>query len=224
MAQLDLKQTASPVTPSSGYDSLYFDANGHPRYFDSASIDHRMSPKLVLNTTTSGSINTTETIILGGSSTPILANTLKINDCIRGTLNGSCIATVQNTSTFKLKLGTTGTLSDANILTFSISSASGGVGTSIQFKLTFDLYVLTVGAAATAFAPRATLLSADFTVPKTSGPWPISDEGIATQPLVLLNPTVTAFNSTVNNFLTMSYVTGGTTTTSIFNFGLLELI
>lgn len=42
MAQLDLKNTTTPITPSSGYNAFYWDANGTPKYRDSSGIDHSM--------------------------------------------------------------------------------------------------------------------------------------------------------------------------------------
>src|SRR5882762_1062439 len=44
MAQIDLSQTASPLTPSAGYDGFYFDnvGTGNPKYVDSSGVVHSM--------------------------------------------------------------------------------------------------------------------------------------------------------------------------------------
>lgn len=156
----------------------------------------------------SAAINTTETVIV--KSGTLAASRLIVGTVIRIVLTGTCTATVANTSTFTVRLGTAGTIADGAIATL-VSGASAASGTTIPFRAEIVLTVRTVGASGTCVADM-TLLNSGTT-------------GIATVVAQVILPTNAAFNTTTaSNIITCSYKSAATTTTSTFNQGTIEVV
>jgi len=148
----------------------------------------------------SGAINTTETVI----SAPIRlgAYALRAGSRVRIVVDGTCTATVANVSTFRVRMGTAGTTSDGVIMTMA-STASATSGTAVPFHVIIDLVCRTVGASGT-FYGVMTLINNGIT-------------GIisAAQPNVVLGTAATG-STVANNYLTVTYQSAATTTTSTF--------
>jgi hypothetical protein len=164
-------------------------------------------PGVASITAASSAINTTETLLV---KTPALdVNRLKVGTVIRVTLIGTCTSTVGNTSTFALRLGTAGTVSDGTIATGTVTAAASG--TTIPFKVSYELTVRTIGTAGTGFAT--------FTVENTGV------TGVAAVNTTVVNATMSAFNTqTSGNILSATYKSAATTTTSTFQQAFIEVV
>jgi hypothetical protein len=158
--------------------------------------------------TNSGAINTTETIIV--KSFPITANRLVAGTVIRATLVGTCTSTAANTSTFAIRIGTAGTTADAIVFS-GVTATAATSGTAVPFRAVLEMTIKTIGAAATA---QGTL-----TVENTGG----TSTGISIIPVQVILPTMTTFNTTsAGNFISVTYKSAATTTTSTFVQAFLE--
>jgi hypothetical protein len=172
--------------------------------------------KLAIRTAASAALNTTETVILGGSATsgasilPIPANSLRVGDLIRIVLPGTCTTTVANISTFAVRIGTAGTVADALLLTAATTVAST-TGTATAFRAEINLTVTAIGASA-AVLGLLTVTNQSTAV------------GIIASGACNTVGTPTAFNSTVNNYLSVTYKSAATTTTSTFVGGYVEMV
>ena len=157
----------------------------------------------------SSAINTTETILVGGlSSLPIPANALAVGSNIRVTLIGTCTSTAANASTFRVRFGTAGTTADTAILTGAVTAVTSG--TTVGFKAVIEFTVRTLGASAT-FAGSLTVLNSGTT-------------GIQANNSNVIPLTAAAGNTTVANYLSVSYVSAATTTTSTFQNAIVEFL
>lgn len=157
----------------------------------------------------SAGINTTETIIV--KSAALAANRLVAGTHIRATLIGTCTTTVANTSSFLVRMGTNGTTADTAIAT-ATTGVAGTTGTAIPFKVVIDFTVRTVGASGTGFITAAL---------DSNGTTGI----IATTGQLLIQPSMSAFNTTTaSNIISFSYVSAATTTTSTFNQAVIEVV
>jgi hypothetical protein len=101
---------------------------------------------LAAATSASGAINTTETVL--ETLTVVAGSTLAVGTLVRIVLQGTCTATLADTSTFTVRAGTAGTTSDASVAAMTLTS--GTSGTSVPFKIIIDLTVRTTGSAGTA--------------------------------------------------------------------------
>lgn len=156
-----------------------------------------------------GAINTTETVITK-SGTAVNASRLIVGSVIRIAVSGTCTATVANTSTFRVRIGTAGTTADGVIATF-VTGASAASGTTIPFRCEIILTVRAIGASAT-IAGDMTLLNSGTT-------------GIATVGTQVILPTTASFNSTTAaQFVTVTYQSAATTTTSTLNQAAIEVV
>lgn len=153
------------------------------------------------STAVSAGINNVETVL---QSFPLVAGaTLKAGSKVRITMEGTCVATVSNTSTFTIRAGTAGTTSDASVMAIT-TVGSGTSGAATAFKAVFEFNVRTLGASGTAagslylvsHSPTAGILGAQG--------WDVQAATSAT------------LATTTATFLSITYVTGATTTTSTF--------
>jgi hypothetical protein len=146
--------------------------------------------------TTSGAINTTDTIIF---KTPALAaNRLVAKSHIRLTDAGTCTSSAANVSTFTLRWGTLGTTGDGTVAALA-SNAAATTGTNAGFKANIDLVVRTAGASATSTSFLDLTSDANTGISATP-----SEKSVAG----------TAFNtSTTNGILSLSYKSAASTTT-----------
>ena len=114
------------------------------------------SAKTYRTTAASAAINTAETLLLAA---PLILPYNDFGQAQKGTINpgttitiviqGTCTDTVANTTTFGIRMGILGTVSDAAVATF-VTSVSGSAGTNIPFVATILINVLTVSATGTA--------------------------------------------------------------------------
>jgi hypothetical protein len=100
-------------------------------------------------TSTSGAIDTTETVILSSPALP--ANRLQAGTVIRVTLLGTCTSTTSpGTGTFRLRWGTAGTTADAALYASPAQSAATS-GTNVAFKVIIEDTIRTTGATGTTY-------------------------------------------------------------------------
>lgn len=158
----------------------------------------------------SAGINNVETLI--GSIAVQPGVTLAAGTIIRATIQGTETNTVANTSTFGLRMGILGTVSDAAIATW-VTPASGSTGTNIPFTAVITVTIRTLGAAGTAYgvmvvnSVTAGILGAAITFNVQS----------ATNP-------ITAVPTTTASFIDFTAVTAATTTTNTIQSCIIEVI
>ena len=162
-------------------------------------------------------INTTETVLQQAQVIPILSGnaagsgTLKVATKIRFYLSGTSTATVANTTTFNVYIGTTGTIaSDTKAFVFT-TSASGTTGTAVPFVVYGDINVRTVGTAATGFGTAMLVANAATAI-----------AGAVTN--VISGVQNATFNTNTAVFITVSSVTAATTTTNTFQQATIEVL
>lgn len=212
MSQLSLAKVATPSTPAADKATVYLDTTNETlNYLDDTGqvrvIGHNALASIVA---TSGAINTTETIIVGGlNNIRIKANSLKVGTLLRFTLQGTCTSTAANASTWKLRFGTAGTTSDAAIVT-AANSVAAASGTNIPFVAELVMTVRTIGAAATC-SGYLRLINTGVT-------------GISAVESQTVAATVAAFDTTVDNWIEATYVAAATTTTSTFQNAFAEMV
>lgn len=204
MSFLRLFRVAQPATPPTNSFRIYrnltdnllhiLDDFGHDRV--------PVIGQAAALTAPSAALNTTETIVVGGATYPIPANSLRVGTTIRVILLGTCTSTVANTSTFRIRFGTAGTTADTAILTSPAITAAAS-GSTIAFRVILEFTILTLGASAT-FSGSITVINNGST-------------GILATSTFVGTFTAAAGNTTVASFLEASYVSSATTTTCTFN-------
>jgi hypothetical protein len=207
MAQVDLKQTAvgSIVTPASGYNSLFVDANGQLWTLNSSGGQQVPSDGIAVITATSAAINTTHTQIIGAT---LRAGTLVAGSTIRIKASGTCTSSAANISNFRLRIGTT-TLT-GNIVV-SVDPTGFTSGTNIPFTVEVMGTVRTVGSSGTALG--AGWLNNNGTT------------GVSNAAIVAAQTTATVtVNTTVDNIVELTYVAAATTTTCTFYNATIEVV
>jgi hypothetical protein len=157
----------------------------------------------------SSGINTVETIVV--KSAALTANRLVAGTVVRCTLWGTCTDSVANTSSFKVRMGTAGTTSDATVIALT-TGASGTTGSSVPFQLTIEFTVRTVGSGTSATVDGRTML--------ISGANGI--QGATT--VQIGTPTLTGFDSTLANIISVAYSSAASTTTSTFKQAFIEIV
>ena len=149
----------------------------------------------------SSGINTVETVV--GQTAQLPANSLVAGTVYRITAWGTTTDTVANTSTFQVRIGTAGTTGDTSVVSLT-TAASGTTGTNVPFKLILDITVRTVGSGTSGTVTAGSELLAGA-------------NGIdGATALALALPTVAGFNTTSSNFISLTYVSAASTTTSTF--------
>lgn len=209
---LILNKAAAPSTPAADKAELYLDTTEESlRYIDDTGTIRTLgvnAPTSIVGT--SSGINTVETIIAGGlNNCRIYANQLKVGTVIRATLQGTCTSTVANASTWRFRLGTAGTTSDGVIMS-AANSVAAASGTNIPFVCQLVMTVRTIGASAT-LQGYMELRNTGVT-------------GISAVTVQTVEGTATAFDSTVNNWLSATYVSAAATTTSTFRVAFIEIV
>lgn len=207
-----LNKEATPSTPTSDKAHVFLDTTTEQAGYvdDTGQIRMLASNALAAIVATSGAINTAETIIVGGlNSIRFKANSLKVGSVIRATLQGTCTSTAANASTWKIRIGTAGTTSDGAVFTAANSVAQTS-GTTIPFVAELVMTVRTLGAAAT-LSGYLRLINTGTT-------------GISQVESQTVTATVAAFDSTVDNWLSVTYVAAASTTTSTFQNAFVELV
>lgn len=156
----------------------------------------------------SAAINTTETILAGGLNTAAFfpANSLSVGDTIRITLLGANTSSAANNSTFRARIGTAGTTSDGAAASGVVASAASGTG--VPFRVVIEFTVRTLGASGT-IAGTLSIINEGTT-------------GIATTATKVVALSVNTINTTVSNYLSVTYVSAATTTTSTFQNAFIE--
>jgi len=211
MSNLVLNKTASPGAAAADKASLYLDTTEETvRYIDDTGAIRTFAQNAISAIiATSGAINTTETIIVGGINNARLgANQAKAGTTLRATLQGTCTSTVANASTWRIRIGTLGTTADTAVLT-AANSVAAASGTSIPFLCDVYLTIRTIGAAAT-ISGYIVLTNTGVT-------------GISAVTVQVVTATAVAFNSTVDNWISVTYASAAATTTSTFQNAILEV-
>ncbi len=174
----------------------------------------------VNNGSTAASFSTVERLIAGGrsgsanapnSSCRIPANTLAVGSVVRITLGMLVTSSNADVVTVNVRAGTTGTVSDGVIMSFSNTSA--GSGTSIGCRLIIELVLESTGAGGL-FAGYSSLFNTGVT-------------GISTAAVKMgnLSSTAAAINTTISNFLSVSLVSAAVTTAvTLLPIGTVEII
>lgn len=161
--------------------------------------------------------NTVETILAGGLNvSPIPANAFVAKDSVAFKIWGTCTATVANNTTIRIRIGTAGTTADTAVFTGTIANGAAA-GTTIPFEINGLMTIRTVGAAATVHGTM-TLINQSVTSNATAS------TGIVIFADQVYIPTFAAFNSTVNNYITLTAVTAATTTTHTIQGAVLDYL
>jgi hypothetical protein len=155
----------------------------------------------------SAAINTTATYIT--PSTPIPANTLQVGTTYQITVSGTCTSTAANVSTFVLRLGTAGTTADTSVCSVTCTAAASG--TTIPFTAFFRVTIRTTGSAGTAMGSGCII---------NTGITGISSNGVGGGG----STATSAVNTTVANFVGVSYSSAATTTTCTFQIAFVEVV
>lgn len=203
-----LNKESAPDTPASDKGHLYQDSTTELlRFRDDTGTSRQLGEDALASiVAASAAINTTETII---ASAAYHANKAKVGSVIRATLEGTCTSTAANASTWRIRLGPLGTTADTAIFT-AANSVAAASGTDVPFKAELVLTVRTLGATATV-AGYLVLMNTGVT-------------GISAVTLQIVPATVLTFDSTVDNILSVSYVSAATTTTSTFQNAFIESV
>lgn len=162
-------------------------------------------------TAASSAINTSETILVqsggGTSGAALAANRIVAGTRIRVTLIGTCTASAANASHFRIRIGTAGTTSDTAAYDMATSNSATS-GNNIPFRVVMDMVVRAPGASATSYG-EYTIINQGVT-------------GLSTANATTAIPTMTAFDTTAADFITVTYVSAVNTTTSTFQTASLE--
>ena len=212
MADILLDVQSVPVTPSTGQAVMYVDITDKiQKLIDDAGTVRAFAQNAPCSiVAASAAINTTETIIVGGlNNCKIYANQLKVGTAIRATLEGTCTSSAANASTWRFRFGTAGTTADG-VLGSAANSVAATSGTAIPFEAQLTLTVRTIGATGT-IAGYLKLINTGVT----------GISAVATQ-VVALTPT--AIDTTVDNWLSVTYVAAATTTTCTFQNAVIEIV
>ena len=179
---------------------LYRKVTGSDRVADIAAV----------TTAASAAINTTETIIVGGlSNSKVAAHTLKVGTTIRVLLRGTCTSSATAENYVRVRMGSAGTTSDGQAA-IALFSPAATTGTDIPFAIELVFTVRTVGATGT-IAGTATLFNAGIT-------------GILSAVSQTSALTVSNIDTTVDRWLSITYKSEKTTTTSTFQNGIIEVV
>ena len=165
----------------------------------------------------SAGINTTETLVGNiGLILPatvegnLLVGTLNVGSIIRIVMTGTCTSSNADVSTFKLYMGTVGTVAGDVALTAATALActSSGTGSAVGFKAQIDITIRTLGAAGTADATLTVVGGATGIVVNSQA----------------VNSVITAVPTTTATFLDVSYTSAASTTTTTFQQTTIEII
>jgi hypothetical protein len=157
-------------------------------------------------TAVSGAINTTETSL---TSYTIPASSLIAGTTFRIMVFGTCTSTAANASNIRVRLGTGGTTSDAVAAVVTPTAATSG--TNIPFQAVLYVTIRTTGSGGT-MGGNGALNNNGVT-------------GISSSADVIGTPqSAVAVNTTVQNIISLWYVSAATTTTSTFQIASIEIV
>jgi hypothetical protein len=211
MADITMPSTAAigvPVPPA-GASAFYYDSSSNTwQSVNSSGVSTPIAPNQnnTSSTAASAAINTAETVVTPSTSIP--ANFLRIGTTYRIILSGTCTSTVANLSTFTLRIGTAGTTADTAIAAITCTAAASG--TTVPFEAVFYVTIRTTGATGSAMASGYVV---------NSGITGISSNGVGGGG----SSATATVNTTVANFIEVSYKSAATTTTSTFQMAIVEL-
>lgn len=212
MAGLLLNKAAAPSTPASDKAEVYLDTTEETlRYIDDTGTIRTLAVNAPTSiTATSGAISNSETIIVGGlNNFRLYANQCKVGTTFRITLEGTCTSSAANASTWKIRIGTAGTTSDGAVFT-AANSVAAASGTNIPFEATLVMTIRTIGAAAT-IQGYLKLVNTGVT-------------GISAVTAQVVEATAAAFDSTVANWISATYVAAAGTTACTFRVAAIEIV
>lgn len=155
----------------------------------------------------SAALNTTETIFLQSPALP--ANSLVAGSIFHVDVWGTCTTTVANASHFRVHVGPLGTISDPTAIDLT-TGAAGTTGTNIAFNFSLDFTVRGVGS-----GTSATVTSNSKLYSGANGIQGATSIQVGT-------PTNAGFDSTASDFISISYLSAATTTTSTMQQGIIE--
>ncbi len=214
MADMTMAQTAAvgvPVPPAAS-NALYFDSvSGVLQSKNPAGATAPIAPNQnnTSSVAASAAINTVETVIT--PSTPIPANYLQVGTTYRIVVSGTCTSTVANLSTFTVRIGPAGTVADTAIATITCTAAAAGA--AIPFEAVFYITIRALGAVGSGAA-----MASGYVV--NTGVTGISSNGVGGG-----GSTATgSINTTVANFIEVSYKSAAATTTCTFQMAIVELV
>lgn len=212
LAPLNMSQigSANVSSPASGSDKLFFNTDGNLAYKDNNGRVWAVQQgrgRLGQRTSNSSAINTTHTVVLQ-SVAKLFSPYWGTNSTVHFYLGGTCTSSAANTSTFKLLIGTAGTTSDAVAFTWTFTASTTGTNTGFWIEGSF---ILTSTGASAAGSGLARASSNGVTAGIVVG------NGVSTG-------TAGSFDSTADNFISVSYQASASTTTATFTHGLIEFL
>ena len=162
-------------------------------------------------TSASAGINTVETVVVGGATaqgTAFPINSFTVPTTIKVTFAGTCTSAAANTSTFGVRCGISGTVTDPLIASFAVTAA--GTGTTIPFTAMIEFTVTGVGASGSVIG-----------VGQVTSNW---GAGIYTYNVFNIALTVAALNTTTANLISGTYKSNNANTTCIFTYCTVEIL
>jgi hypothetical protein len=160
-------------------------------------------------------LNTTLTLLAGGfNASPLPIRALVVGDCFRFRVWGTNTSTVAGITTFTVRIGVAGTVSDAAVMTIAVP-ISAASGTDVPFEIEGLMVVRTLGTAATVHG-TARLHNQNVTSNSTAS------VGISVFQSQVIIPTFATFNSTAANYISLCHVTAAITTTNTIQGAVIE--
>ena len=191
--------------PAAGSVALGVDASNHGFTKNASSKIWIPGLQASITSATAG-INTTETLI---QALGIPVGLLQAGTTVRFTMLGTCTASAANSSTWTVRAGTAGTVSDTSVATAAVTSAASG--TSVPFRAIIELTVRTAGGSGTVAGSLA------LTNGGTTGISPNAAE------VVPLGGALT-IDTTTATFLDVTYQSAAATTTTTFQNCIIEVL
>jgi hypothetical protein len=179
---------------SSGTVLAKVDASGNATFASVSGAAQRYS-----TIASSGAIANTDTIISAVAALTV-SSTLVAHSIIKITIQGTTTSSNADTQIFSLRAGTAGTTADTAICTFSLASA--GSGTAVPFSATLTFVVRVPGASGT---------GAGSLVVNNTGA-----TGIFADRSTVIPATTSTLATTTATNLTLSYISGASTTATTF--------
>jgi hypothetical protein len=201
---------AAVPTPPANNSALYFDSLSNTwQSKNSAGVTKEVAPNQnnTSSIAASAAISTVETVIT--PSTPIPAGYLHAGTTYRIVVSGTCTSTVANLSTFTVRLGTAGTVADTSLATITCTAAASGA--AVPFEAIFYVTIRSIGAGGSAMASGYIV---------NSGATGISAAGVGGGG----STATAAVNTTIANFVEVSYLSAAATTASTFQMAIVELV
>lgn len=166
---------------------------------------HQSSGAIASLTSTSGGINSSETVVL---NVQVPANFFQSGTTIRIAGYGTCTSSAANASNFRCRIGTAGTTSDTQIITIAPTAATSG--TNIAFN--FELIVTSRGSgSSTTFEGSGIVVNSGTT-------------GVSSVTNTVASNSSGTVNTTVANYINFTYVAAVSTTTSTFYIAVIEIV